>query len=179
MGLVPPSSGDVQFDNQQINKHLEAWQSQIGLVPQSIYLIDDTIRKNIAFGEDDQEISTEALNNAIKNSQLTDMVASLPNGVDTVIGEDGGGISGGERQRIALARALYKSPKLLILDEATSSLDNQTEREILDTIFSLKGTCTIIMVSHKVETLQQCDDILSIENGKVTLKGQSHKKGSV
>ena len=136
-------------------------------------MLNDTIRKNIAFGEEDHEIRIDDLNRAISQSQLTQLVASMPAGVDTMIGEDGSDISGGEKQRIGLARALYKAPKILILDEATSSLDKQTEDEVLKTVFSLKGPCTIIMVSHSPETLKNCDQIISLSNGVITTSATS------
>jgi len=131
LGLLTPDIGHVSANGMAITDHLRNWQNHIGYVPQSIYLLDDTLRRNIAFGLEDNDINEEKVKRASKQAQLDALIKSLPNGLDTVIGEDGGRLSGGEKQRIALARALYRDPSILILDEATSSLDPNTERDVM------------------------------------------------
>ena len=167
-GLLKPISGSVIADGQNINSILSNWQNNIGYVSQSVHLLDDSLEKNIAFGIPSNEVDKEQLNYAIRMSELNELVKNLPDGIKTNIGERGAKISGGERQRIAIARALYINPSLIIFDEATSSLDNNTEKEIIKSIENLKGTITIIMIAHRLSTLNNCDICFKVEEGSVT-----------
>jgi ATP-binding cassette, subfamily B, bacterial PglK len=171
LGLLKPSMGEILVDNVDIQKNLSEWQKKIGYVPQHIYLTDDTLKNNIAFGIPDEKIDNIAIENAVKASQLRDVVDDLPNGIDTVIGERGVRLSGGQRQRIGIARAMYHNPDVLIMDEATSALDYQKEAEIMLTIDQLHGKKTIIIVSHRINTLSICDKIYHLENGRIANEG--------
>ncbi len=171
LGLLTPVSGLVLVDDKDIKNDVSSWWRQIGYVPQEIYLVDDTLGRNIAFGLSDDEIQPELLRSAIKAAQLGDFVASLPEGVNTMVGERGVRLSGGQRQRIGIARALYHQPDVLILDEATSSLDVETEKEVMKAIEALHGKKTIIIIAHRLSTVAQCDWIYRIENGAVLSQG--------
>ena len=164
-GLLIPISGSIHVDNVDINTNIKGWQSQIGYVPQSIFLIDDSLKKNIAFGVNENEIDQIRLNKAIIDSQLNDVIKRLPEGIDTIVGERGIRLSGGERQRIGIARALYNNPEILILDEATSSLDNETEKDFMSSINALQGIKTIIIIAHRLTTIQNCNKIFELKNG--------------
>lgn len=164
-GLLIPISGSIHVDNVDINTNIKGWQSQIGYVPQSIFLIDDSLKKNIAFGVNENEIDQIRLNKAIIDSQLNDVIQRLPEGIDTIVGERGIRLSGGERQRIGIARALYNNPEILILDEATSSLDNETEKDFMSSINALQGIKTIIIIAHRLTTIQNCNKIFELKNG--------------
>lgn len=166
MGLLNPSTGNIKIDNNIINEtNLKAWQHNIGYVPQEIYLSDDTIANNIAFGTPGDEIDLDLVKNAAKLASLDKFIEEkLELGYDTVVGERGVRLSGGERQRIGLARALYKNPKVLILDEATSSLDNITEKSVLKAIDQASKDRTVIMIAHRLTTLSNCDKIFDMEN---------------
>ena len=148
---------------------LRWWQDQIGYVPQSIFLTDDTLRRNVAFGLPKDRINEDAVKLAIRSAQLEEFVSSLPDGIETVVGERGVRLSGGQRQRIGIARALYNNPDVLVLDEATSSLDILTEEKIIKTINSLVPSKTIIAVSHRLSTLENCKKIFSLENRKLKI----------
>lgn len=163
LGLLTPQSGCVKVDNVNIECNLPAWQSKIGYVPQVIQLIDDTLRKNIAFGVNENEINELALVNAIKSAQIEDLINNQPNGLETTVGERGIRLSGGERQRIGIARALYHNPAVLVLDEATSSLDVHTEQEIMKSVNALSKEKTIIIVAHRLTTIEKCDFIYKLE----------------
>ncbi len=163
LGLLNPSSGTIKVDGTSIFENTESWQNQIGYVPQNIYLTDDTIRKNIAFALPEEKIDKDAINKAVKNAQLDSLINSLDKGVETKVGESGDRISGGQRQRIAIARALYSNPKILILDECTNSLDLETEKQIINEVNALKGKKTIIMITHRLSTLKNCDYIYEID----------------
>jgi ABC-type multidrug transport system fused ATPase/permease subunit len=167
VGLLAPDSGDILIDGKRLNTIVSPWQQLIGYVPQSIYLTDDTLRNNIAFGVKENLIEEEKVRKAILTSQLSDFVNNLPEGLDTLVGERGVRLSGGERQRIAIARALYHDPPILILDEATSSLDNFTEKEFMDAVNALQGTKTIIIVAHRLTTVEKCDIVYEFLNGKI------------
>lgn len=171
LGLLKPVSGKITVDNIDINSNVEGWQKQIGYVPQTIYFLDDTLRNNIAFGLEPNEINDNSINEAIKLAQIEDFVNSLPEGLETIIGENGVRISGGQRQRIGIARALYHKPKVLVLDEATSALDNLTEDGIMSSISKLHGNMTIIIVAHRLRTVSMCDRLFILENGKVVNSG--------
>jgi ABC-type multidrug transport system fused ATPase/permease subunit len=164
-GLLIPISGSIHVDNVDINTNIKGWQSQIGYVPQSIFLIDDSLKKNIAFGVNENEINQIRLDKAIIDSQLNDVIQRLPDGIDTFVGERGIRLSGGERQRIGIARALYNNPEILILDEATSSLDNETEKDFMSSINALQGIKTIIIIAHRLTTIQNCNKIFELKNG--------------
>lgn len=171
LGLLVPSKGNIHIDNKNVHDYLRSWQNNIGYVPQSIFLADDSIRKNIAFGVPLDEIDNVALNKAIQNAQLKEFIDNQPENVDTIIGENGVRISGGQRQRIGIARALYHNPSILVFDEATSSLDAFTEREITKTINSLHGLKTILVIAHRLTTLEQCDYLYKLENGSIVAQG--------
>ena len=165
LGLLEPESGVILVDGVDIKTNMKEWQNIIGYVPQTIYLIDDTLKNNIAFGVKPSDICEKKLLDAIKTSQLDQFINTLPQGLDTMVGERGVMISGGQRQRIAIARALYKNPSIIILDEATSALDEITENGVIEALNLLQGLKTVIMVTHKPSILLKCDKIFKIENG--------------
>ncbi len=167
LGLLPPAAGEVLVDGGDIHENLAAWQRQIGYIPQDIYLLDDSIRRNIAFGLPDNEIDENAVRKAIRAAQLEEFIATLPQGPDTVIGNRGIRLSGGQRQRVGIARALYHNPRVLVMDEATSALDNETEREVIKAINHLRGERTIITVAHRLTTVEECDRVYSLEGGRI------------
>lgn len=166
LGLLEPSGGRILCDSIDINKNIRAWQANLAYVPQDIYLIDGTIKENIALGLKYEDIDDNMIDRVLHMAELYDFVYSLPKGAATFVGERGVKLSGGQRQRIGIARALYQRPEVLILDEATSALDNETEKSITDTILKLKGQITIIAIAHRVSTLEQCDFKVKFENGK-------------
>jgi ABC-type multidrug transport system fused ATPase/permease subunit len=172
LGLLTPSSGKVLVDNLDIKNNLRSWQNILGYVPQSIYLTDDTLRNNIAFGIANDEICEKSVLNSIKAAQLEELIETLPNGINTLVGERGVRLSGGQRQRIGIARALYNNPSVLILDEATSALDNKTESEVMKAIFSLKRSKTIIIVAHRLSTVENCDRIYRLVEGRIDAIGK-------
>ncbi len=167
LGLLNVQSGRINYNGKPLNLMLNKWQSQIAYLPQQVFLIDDTLQRNVALGIDDHKINKEQLYKALKQSQLIELTEQLPQGVDTVLGERGIRLSGGQRQRIALARAFYHERDILIMDEATSALDNETEREIVREIEQLKGDKTMIVISHRLTTLQHCDRIYELKDGKI------------
>lgn len=171
LGLLEPQSGTVSVDGVDVFKHLSAWQKTIGYIPQSIYLSDDSIRKNIAFGLPDDKIEEEKISRAIASAQLSELIESLPEGIDTLIGEGGVRLSGGQRQRIGIARALYHDPEILIMDEATSALDNQTERKVMEQVEQLKEGRTIIMIAHRLSTVKNADILFLMDHGKLIQQG--------
>jgi len=171
LGLLMPSSGEVLVDGVDISRHLRSWQSKIGYIPQMIYLCDDTIKSNIAFGEASEAIDDEKVWQALRLAQLEDFVRSLPMGIDTVIGERGIRFSGGQRQRISIARALYYDPEVLVMDEATAALDNETERDFMDALDGLSGGKTIIVIAHRLTTVQSCDKIFFLKDGELVAEG--------
>ena len=170
LGLLQPQYGKIYADDMDIEKNIELWQKEIGYIPQTIYLSDDTIRNNIAFGIKEEEIDENAVIDAMKKAQLFDFVDNLPEGLDTVVGERGIRLSGGQRQRIGIARALYHNPEVLVLDEATSALDNDTEAAVMEAIDNLQGTKTIIIIAHRLTTIRNVDTIFEVSGGKVTEK---------
>jgi len=173
LGLLPPSSGRVLVDGVPLAGHERAWRRQIGYVPQSIYLTDDTLRRNVAFGLPNEQIDNGAVRRAIKATQLEEFVASLPDGLETIVGEQGVRLSGGQRQRIGIARALYHDPLVLVLDEATSALDTATERGVMDAVCALRGDKTLIIVAHRLSTVEQCDRLFRLELGRVVDEGEA------
>lgn len=172
LGLLIPSAGEVLVDGKNIAHNIREWQSVIGYVPQSIFLLDSTIRANIAFGVEDKEIDDRHLEHVIRQAQLHDFVRQLPEGLDTVVGERGIRLSGGQRQRIAIARALYRKPKVLVFDEATAALDNATEREIMSAVENLDKELTVLMIAHRLTTVEKCDAIYVMDNGKIHSHGR-------
>jgi ABC-type multidrug transport system fused ATPase/permease subunit len=167
LGLLPLENGSILADGANIHASLGAWQASIGYVPQAIYLVDDTIRRNIAFGLPDEEIDERSIRRAVAEAQLVAFVADLPEGLDTVVGERGVRLSGGQRQRIGIARALYHNPSILVLDEATSSLDSDTEAGVMQAVDALHGEKTILIVTHRSNTLRHCDKVFRVENRSV------------
>jgi ABC-type multidrug transport system fused ATPase/permease subunit len=171
MGLLTPSSGQVAVDGKDIQHNLRAWQDQIGYVPQSIYLTDDTLRRNIAFGLANDQIDDAAVLRAVKAAQLEEFVNTLPKGLATRVGERGVRLSGGQRQRIGIARALYHDPGVLVLDEATSALDAATERDVMRAVTALQGSKTVLIVAHRTSTVESCDRLYKLVQGKVVETG--------
>ncbi|MCM1122057.1 MAG: ABC transporter ATP-binding protein/permease [Eubacterium sp.] len=170
LGLLAPQYGRIYADGMNVYKNLATWQQEIGYIPQSIYLSDDTIRNNVAFGIHEKEIDEQAVINALKQAQLYDFVDSLPEGLDTFVGDRGVRLSGGQRQRIGIARALYHDPEILVLDEATSALDNDTETAVMEAIDSLQGRKTIIIIAHRLSTIKNADIIYEVGDGQVKLR---------
>ncbi len=171
LGLLDADAGAVQVDGVDIQSNLRGWRTNVGYVPQNIYLVDDTLRRNIALGIVDGEIDPQRLQAAAEMAQLDGLLKKLPEGLQTVVGERGVRLSGGERQRVAIARALYHQPEVLIFDEATSSLDNKTEREITTAIESFRGEKTVVVIAHRLSTVKNCDQILFLGQGKVLGSG--------
>lgn len=172
LGLLKPSSGEIRVDGIAIDRGIRSWQSRLGFVPQQIYLLDDSVRRNIAFGFADDAIDEERVQRAIQGAQLTEFIKKLPSGVHTVVGDRGIRLSGGERQRIGIARALYSDPEVMIFDEATSNLDSINEAAIHETIQRLRGEKTVILIAHRLSTVAQCDAILYVNNGKIRDRGR-------
>ncbi|MBD2304717.1 ABC transporter ATP-binding protein [Chroococcidiopsis sp. FACHB-1243] len=171
LGLLAPETGNIRVDGKTIYNDLRSWQNLIGYIPQSIFLIDDTIEKNITFGVPDDLIDKPRLEKAIQSAQLEELIEQLPDGINTVVGERGVRLSGGQRQRIGIARVLYHEREILVLDEATAALDNETESLVSEAIRSLSGTKTMIIIAHRLSTLEHCDRVYSIEKGRVVKSG--------
>lgn len=168
MGLFQPTVGKLHIDDVPIDDvNVRGWQKLIGYVPQTIYLTDDTLKRNIAFGIEDGVIDEEAINLAIQHAQLQTLIEELPFGLDTILGERGVRLSGGQRQRVGIARALYHDPEVLILDEATSALDNETENQVMQAVNLLQGKKTLIMIAHRLSTIKNSDLIIEVANGTV------------
>jgi len=171
LGLLEPQQGEILVDGKNIFDSISAWQRNIGYIPQFIYLSDESLRSNIAFGLPDEEIEEDRILRAVELAQLNELVERLPEGLDTRIGERGARLSGGQRQRIGIARALYHDPQVLVMDEATSALDNITEQHIIEAIDALKGERTIVMIAHRLTTVMNCDVLYMMENGKIVDEG--------
>jgi ABC-type multidrug transport system fused ATPase/permease subunit len=171
MGLHQPTTGRVIVDDVDIRSDIIAWQRSIGMVPQDVYILDTSLRANVAFGDAPDTVDERRLFAALTRAQLDDLISGLPDGVDTIVGERGGRLSGGQRQRIGIARALYLEPSVLVMDEATSALDSETERRITDTIESLHGQMTVIVIAHRLSTVRKCDLLVYLECGRVTAVG--------
>jgi len=166
LGLLKPTKGKVLIDDNDLQNNIKSWQKNIGYVSQNIILTDDSLKRNIAFGLDDNSIDEDKIQKSIDQASLTNFINNLPEGLNTMVGEFGSRLSGGQLQRIGIARALYHNPPILFLDEATSSLDNQTEKNIVDTVMNLKNK-TIIIISHKYSSIKNCDEIIEIKKGKI------------
>jgi len=171
LGLFTLQSGDIMVDGVSVYRDLRAWQNILGYVPQSIFLIDDTLERNIAFGVPDNLIDRDRLKNAIQMAQLNEVVEQLPNGIQTIVGERGVLLSGGQRQRVGIARVLYHEREILVFDEATAALDNETEHLVTEATKTLSGSKTIIIIAHRLSTIEHCDRIYQIEQGKVIKSG--------
>jgi ATP-binding cassette, subfamily B, bacterial PglK len=171
LGLLEAQLGDIKVDGTSIYTDLRAWQNMIGYVPQSIFLIDDTLEKNIAFGVTEHLIDSQRLNKAILAAQLEELIDHLPDGLNTMVGERGVLLSGGQRQRIGIARALYHEREILVFDEATAALDNETESLVTDAIKSLSGIKTTIIIAHRLSTIEHCDRIYQLDKGGILNSG--------
>jgi ATP-binding cassette, subfamily B, bacterial PglK len=171
LGLLQPTSGRILIDGLPLAGLERGWQRLIGYVPQDTYLLDDTLRRNVAFGEPDPLIDEQRVARACTLAQLDDLLRQLPQGMDTPLGEDGTRLSGGQRQRVAIARALYADPAVLVFDEATAALDNQTEREVTKAIASLHGTRTLIVIAHRLTTVEACDRLIFLQDGRIAASG--------
>ncbi len=167
LGLLEVRSGAIYADGVDVKTCYRAFLKNIGYIPQMIFMLDDTIRRNVAFGVHDQDIDEERIWEVLREAQLDEFVKSLPEGLDTGIGERGIRLSGGQRQRIGIARALYHDPEILILDEATSALDNDTEAAIMDSINRLHGRKTLVIIAHRLQTIEKCDVVYRVEDGKI------------
>ena len=167
LGLLHAQSGEILCDGSNIFSNYESWLSQIGYIPQSIYLVDESIRENIAFGIDAAEIDDDRIWEVMEEAQLADFVKSLPEGLDTKVGDRGVRLSGGQRQRIGIARSLYHNPEILVFDEATSALDNETEAAVMEAINSFHGRKTMVIIAHRLNTIEKCDVIYEVKDGKI------------
>jgi ATP-binding cassette subfamily C protein len=171
LGLFTPEKGAVRVDGVDLRQCLPSWHRVLGYIPQSIFLIDGTIRQNIALGLLDKEIDEQAIQRAVNVASLRELVQSLPQGLDTMVGEGGARLSGGQRQRIVIARALYHDPQVLIMDEATSALDNLTERAVMEAVNKLKGERTIVLIAHRISTVRSMDRIVYMRDGEIEAVG--------
>lgn len=167
LGLLKPQYGKIYADDMNIQKNILTWQKEIGYIPQTIYLSDDTIRNNVAFGVPEDQINEQAVQHALEQAQLSEFIDSLPAGLDTFVGDRGVRLSGGQRQRIGIARALYHDPEILVLDEATSALDTETETAVMKAIDSLQGQKTILVIAHRLTTIKKADRFFEVANGQV------------
>ncbi|SEK83329.1 MULTISPECIES: ABC transporter ATP-binding protein [unclassified Butyrivibrio] len=168
LGLLKIETGEILADGVEIREHYPEWLKNIGYIPQTIFMLDSTIRKNVAFGIPDEDIDDNKVWAALKEAQLDEYVRGLPDGLDTTIGERGIRLSGGQRQRIGIARALFEDPEVLVLDEATSALDNETEAAIMDSINRLHGKKTLVIIAHRLQTIEKCDMVYRVDSQKVT-----------
>jgi ABC-type multidrug transport system fused ATPase/permease subunit len=171
IGLLTPASGHIKVNDWNVAEQAARWQRMLAYIPQSIYLMDDTLLRNIALGVPDPEVDTERVKQAATQAQLLELIEQLPNGLDTVVGERGVRLSGGQRQRVAIARALYFGREVLVLDEATSALDEETEREIVAAIEAMHGQVTLVLIAHRLSTLRACDHIIRLEQGQIVDRG--------
>ncbi len=169
LGLLKPESGKIYADGADVMENYRGWLKNVGYIPQTIFMVDSTIRKNVAFGYADEDIDDAKVWQALKEASLDEFVKKLPEGLDTKIGERGIRLSGGQRQRIGIARALFEDPEVLVLDEATSALDNETEAAIMDSINRLHGRKTLIIIAHRLQTIEKCDMVYSIKDGKAVV----------
>jgi ATP-binding cassette subfamily C protein len=175
LGLLKPDKGSIKAGGHNIYENLSAWHARIGYIPQFIYLLNDTIKNNIAFGLEDSEIDKEKLDTAVQTAQLDEFISTLPEGIETVVGERGIRLSGGQRQRIGIARALYNNPEVLVMDEATSALDNTTETLLVQALEELKKDRTIIMIAHRLSTVKDCDKLYFMKEGRIIASGNYEK----
>lgn len=171
LGLLEATKGEVVVNGEAITHNTAKWQRIVGYVPQEIYLLDDSIRRNVALDIRDDKIDESAVEESLRAAQLWDFVQTLPEGLDTETGERGVRLSGGQRQRLGIARALYRSPQVLVFDEATSALDSQTEQEVVEAIERLRGERTVIIVAHRLSTVRKCDRLYMLDAGRVVKSG--------
>ena len=171
LGLLQPTAGEVLVDGIDIQNNLRSWQDHIGYVPQTIYLVDDTLARNVAFGLPDDLVDHDAVARSIKAAQLDEFVATLPDGINTIVGERGVRLSGGQRQRLAIARAILKNPPLLLLDEATSALDAQSERMVQAALERAMTNRTTLVIAHRLATVQKADVIWVLDRGRLIEQG--------
>ena len=167
LGLLIPRRGEVLADRKNIQDNLDGWLSRIGYIPQTIFLLDGDIRANVAFGVKPEEVDDNKVWEVLREAALSDFVKELPRGLDTQLGERGMRLSGGQRQRIGIARALYTDPDILVFDEATSSLDNETEKAVMESVDTLHGMKTLIIVAHRLTTIENCDEVYRVEDGRI------------
>jgi ATP-binding cassette, subfamily B, bacterial PglK len=167
LGLLAPTTGEVYVDGVNIRQNLSAWQRQIGYIPQDVYLMDDSIRRNIAFGLPDEDINDLAMAKALQAAQLDQLIRDLPEGVETIVGDRGIRLSGGQRQRIGIARALYHDPTVLVMDEATSALDHDTECDVMQAVRALQRDKTLIVIAHRRSTVEHCGRVFQLDQGRV------------
>jgi ATP-binding cassette subfamily C protein len=172
LGLIKPVTGKIYIDSEELENNIQSWQKLIGYVPQDIYLLDDTIKNNIGFGLDSKDINQENLLKSIKLAKLNDFINSLPEKENTIVGNRGVKVSGGQKQRIGLARALYNNPKVLVLDEATSSLDFENERKIMEEVYTASKDCTLFIITHRHTSVFNCDIVYLIDKGRIIDKGK-------
>jgi ABC-type multidrug transport system fused ATPase/permease subunit len=175
LGLLVPQAGEILYNGVPLQESLGQWRNQIAYLPQQVFLVDNTLRSNVALGEEESDIDDDRVMTALRQARLAELAEQLPNGVNTVIGERGVRLSGGQRQRVALARAFYHGRSVLVMDEATSALDTETEAEIVAEIQRLKGLKTMVVIAHRLSTVQYCDRIYRLENGVVVESGPPAK----
>ncbi len=168
LGILTPTEGAVFYDDMNVHEHPLKWSKMLAYIPQAIFLADETIRSNVAFGIEEEEIEEDKVWKALEEAQLADFVKTLPEGLDTMVGERGVRLSGGQRQRIGIARALYGDPEILVLDEATSALDSETEAAVMEAIDRLKGRKTMIIIAHRLTTIENCRYVYKVDGGKIT-----------
>lgn len=177
LGLLEVKSGTIYADGRDVKAEYRRFLKNVGYIPQMIFMLDDTIRKNVAFGVSEEKIDEARLWEVLREARLDEFVKTLPEGLDTGIGERGIRLSGGQRQRIGIARALYHDPEVLILDEATSALDNDTEAAIMESINRLHGRKTLVIIAHRLQTIEKCDLVYRVEDGKAVIeRGQLNKE---
>jgi ABC-type bacteriocin/lantibiotic exporter with double-glycine peptidase domain len=167
LGLLEPQQGEITFNGKPLTETLKDWRSNVAYIPQEIFLIDNTLRRNVALGIEDECIDEQRIINALRKARLSELIQKMPDGLDTILGERGIRLSGGQRQRVALARAFYHERDVLVMDEATSALDYETEHEIIEEIKRLKGDKTIIIIAHRLTTVKHCDRIYKLEGGRI------------
>jgi ATP-binding cassette, subfamily B, bacterial PglK len=171
LGLLDPASGEIYFNGKSLKQQIHNWHEHVAYLPQEIFLIDDKLKSNVALGINEKNIDLELLNQSLEKASLADLLKELPDGIDTILGERGVRLSGGQRQRIALARAFYHKRDILIMDESTSALDNETEKEIVDEIKKLKGSITTVVIAHRFSTIENCDVIYRLNKGEIVDSG--------
>jgi ABC-type multidrug transport system fused ATPase/permease subunit len=171
LGLLTPTRGRITVDGRDVAGALRSWQRHIGYVAQEPFVLDDTLRRNVAFGVGDAEIDDQRVTAALRLAQLGEFVVGLPAGLDTMLGERGTRLSGGQRQRVAIARALYDEPEVLVFDEATSALDTPTERELIAALEALRGVKTLVVIAHRLTTVRHCDRLAVLRDGRLAAVG--------
>jgi ATP-binding cassette subfamily C protein len=173
LGMLRPQQGGVYIDDALLTeKNLSAWQHTVGYVPQHIYLTDNTIARNIAFGVPDSDLDYEAIEEATRRAQIYDFIMNeLPHGLESVVGERGVKLSGGQQQRLGIARALYHRPSVIFFDEATSALDRETEEEVMQAVYALGETRTVILISHRLSTVERADRVFKLHSGQLVREG--------